>query len=760
MRLLPIKKHVIVFESLWGRAFNDNPKAIYDYMSEKFGRKYKYVWFLNNEYTPVPDDVIAVRKNSWRYFYYLARGKYFVENTNFPNFYVKRKGQIEMQTLHGTFMKTMGLDEKVTFNTKWKQESLLKRSGRWDYLVSPSPYMTKTATSAFMFQHQVVECGFPRNDVLYKHNNPDFIAQVKQEMNLPLDKKIVLYAPTFRSKDKFELHLDFDQLRERLSDHYILLLRLHYFVASRINVEAYKGFVYDVSSYPDIQNLYLISDMMITDYSSVMFDYAHLKRPMLFFAYDLEFYRDDLRGMYLNYEETVPGPIVRSTEEIIRHIQDPELAAKYHDKYVAFYNKFCTFGRGDSARKAAEQLLSPNVQVQPGEPFIREYLRKKFRFVYPSLFRRAGMLPRKPKTVLFESFFGQQYSDNPRAIYEYMKKNYPDYHLVWNVKKGYEEIFKRERVPYVIKYSYRGIMQWARAKYWVTNSRWPLWLPKPKGTTYVQTWHGTPLKTLGADIQHITMPGMTLAKYHSQFTAEARKWDYCVAPNPYSSKIFKRAFEVQGQMINSGYPRNDLLYQKNNEHDISLIKKKLGIPQDKQVILYAPTWRDNEYKKIDHYTFDLKLDLERMRDTFGKNAVLLMRMHYLIAEQMDLSDYKDFAIDVSDYEDIRELYLVSDCLITDYSSVFFDYANLKRPIVFYAYDLDDYANEIRGFYFDFQKEAPGPIVKDMDHLIPSVKKALAYDGDNPYPEFYNKFCQWEDGHSTERVVKTFLQDKH
>ncbi|RYL90298.1 bifunctional glycosyltransferase family 2 protein/CDP-glycerol:glycerophosphate glycerophosphotransferase [Sporolactobacillus sp. THM19-2] len=760
MRLLPIKKNVIVFESLWGRSFSDNPKAIYEYISRVFGNKYKCIWILNNEYTPITGPGVTVRRNSWLYFYYLSRGKYFVENTNLPNFYVKRYGQIEMQTLHGTFLKTMGLDEKVTFNTKKKQESLLKRSGRWDLLITPSPYMTKTATNAFCFKHQVIESGFPRNDALYQKNSPDSIRKIKEKLNLPHEKKIILYAPTFRNKGQFNIQLNFDLLQQKLSDHYIILLRLHYFIARRINVEKYRDFIYDVSSYPDINDLYLISDMMITDYSSVMFDYAHLKRPMIFYAYDLDYYRNDLRGIYLNYEETVPGPIVKNTEGIIKHILDPDALEAYKSKYSTFYEKFCTFGRGDSSRIAAEKLLYSDIKLQRGEPYIREKIKNRIKSFYPKIFRKVGQLPAKNNLILFESFFGKQYSDNPRAIYEYMKKNYPEYRLIWNVKKGYEETFKKHNVPYVIKYSFKGIWSWARARYWITNSRWPLWLPKPKHTIYIQTWHGTPLKTLGADIQHITMPGMTLAKYHSQFTSEARKWDYCIAPNEYSSKIFKRAFEVQGQMINSGYPRNDLLYQKNDQYMINQIKKKLHIPLEKKVILYAPTWRDNEYKMIDHYTFDLKLDLDLMRKSFGENAVILMRLHYLISENLDLSGYENFAFDMSGYEDIRELYLVSDILITDYSSVFFDYANLKRPIVFYAYDLDDYANTIRGFYFNFRKEAPGPIVEDMKHLIPAVRDALTYNGDNPYPEFYNKFCSWEDGHASERVVKTFLQGKN
>jgi Putative glycosyl/glycerophosphate transferases involved in teichoic acid biosynthesis TagF/TagB/EpsJ/RodC len=461
-----------------------------------------------------------------------------------------------------------------------------------------------------------------------------------------------------------------------------------------------------------------------------------------------------LRGLYMNYKATVPGPIAKTTEEVIRTIKDLHHFSRFDPKYKRFYEKFCTYGRGDSSKRAAEYLLGDK-NTQSGEPYYRNLWKKKLHQWYVRLFRYAGHLPRK-KMVLFESFFGTQYSDSPRAIYEYMKEHCPDYKLIWNVQRKYRKVFQKEHVPYVIKYSFSGLWKWARANYWVTNCRWPLWLPKPEETIYIQTWHGTPLKTLGTDIRRITMPGMTTARYKKEFTEESRKWDYCIAPNDYASTIFKRAFEVQGTMIRSGYPRNDLLIQKNNESDIMKIKEKLGIDRVKKVILYAPTWRDNQFTDLDHYTFDMKLDLDRMKREFGRDAVLLIRQHYLADESIDLSDYEGSVMDVSGYEDCRELFLAADCLITDYSSVFFDYAVLKRPIIFFAYDLDDYANKIRGFYLDFRKMAPGPVVNTMDQLIPALHDALAFTGGNPYPDFYKKFCSWEDGYSAKRAVTAFL----
>src|SRR5699024_6768720 len=135
---------------------------------------------------------------------------------------------------------------------------------------------------------------------------------------------------------------------------------------------------------------------------------------------------------------------------------------------------------------------------------------------------------------------------------------------------------------------------------------------------------------------------------------------------------------------------------------------------DKKIILYAPTWRDDDFYSRGNYKFELKLDLEKMQRRLGEEYVVVLRMHYLISSQLDISNFTEFAYDFSDYEDVAELYLVSDILITDYSSVFFDYANLKRPILFFAYDLEKYRDQLRGFYIDIEKELPGPLVKTSE----------------------------------------------
>lgn len=375
--------------------------------------------------------------------------------------------------------------------------------------------------------------------------------------------------------------------------------------------------------------------------------------------------------------------------------------------------------------------------------------------IFKIAFLILGKLPANKKLVIFESFLGKQYSDSPRAIYEYMKKHHPEYDMYWSVDRRSIKQLEHNDIKYVSRLSVRWLLLMAKAKYWVTNSRLPLWIPKPKRTIYLQTWHGTPLKRLAADMEEVHMPGTNSKMYKENFLKEASKWDYLVSPNAYSTEIFKRAFGFKEKMIESGYPRNDFLINNNNRTRVNDIKKACKLPVDKKIILYAPTWRDNQFHAIGKYKFDLQMDLKMLKAALGDNYVIGLRMHYLVAENLDLEGYEDFVFDFSYHEDIRELYLIADILITDYSSVFFDYANLKRPMIFYVYDIEDYRDNLRGFYFDFEKKAPGPLVKRTDEIIEEVKK-LEKRNFVPFETtetFYKQFCYLEDGHASERVVK-------
>jgi len=189
------------------------------------------------------------------------------------------------------------------------------------------------------------------------------------------------------------------------------------------------------------------------------------------------------------------------------------------------------------------------------------------------------------------------------------------------------------------------------------------------------------------------------------------------------------------------------------------IVNKIGLPTDKKVILYAPTWRDDEYYNKGEYKFSLKLDLEKMKSKFKDEYVIILRMHYLISGNIDLSGLDDFVYDLSDYSDIAEIYLISDMLITDYSSVFFDYANLEKPIIFYTYDIEKYRDDLRGFYIDFENEAPGPLVKNTEEVIDVIENIEdvneAYK--DKYSKFTDNFCSYDDGTAAKKVVKEIFK---
>lgn len=214
--------------------------------------------------------------------------------------------------------------------------------------------------------------------------------------------------------------------------------------------------------------------------------------------------------------------------------------------------------------------------------------------------------PTRKKTIFFESFLGKQFSDNPKAIYLYIKEHYPDYQLFWSVDRRLRKKFDGYNLNILPRFSIKWIIYMARAEYWITNSRLPLWIPKPKGTTYVQTWHGTPLKKLAVDMEEVHMSGTNAEKYKRNFVKESSKWDYLISPNTYSTVIFKRAFKFNKKIIESGYPRNDILTNMNDDESIKKFKKQAGIPLNKKVILYAPTWRDNQFYSKGNYKFDVR----------------------------------------------------------------------------------------------------------------------------------------------------------
>lgn len=368
----------------------------------------------------------------------------------------------------------------------------------------------------------------------------------------------------------------------------------------------------------------------------------------------------------------------------------------------------------------------------------------------------STFVPVKDKQILFLSFHGKGYSDSPKAIYEYMMESgeYKDYSFVWAIKNARK---KNIGIPgaKIIEYgSISFYLALASSKYWFFNCKMPVFLKKKRKQVYLQTWHGTPLKRLGKDIivpegTTFYRSGSTEKEMHASYEIDSKKYNYMVSPNPFCTRIFPGAFGVaENKLIETGYPRNDILVNT-TDAQIAQMKKEMGLPLDKKIILYAPTWRDNSFNNAG-YTFELKVDFKKWQEVLGDEYVVIFKPHYLIVNKFDMSEVKDFVYEVGAEKDISAFYLLSDILVTDYSSVFFDYAILNRPMYFYMFDLKEYAEELRGFYFDIHETLPGDILEDENTLLMKIKDN-AYDFER-LDAFNEEFNPWSDGLSSKKIL--------
>lgn len=355
-------------------------------------------------------------------------------------------------------------------------------------------------------------------------------------------------------------------------------------------------------------------------------------------------------------------------------------------------------------------------------------------------------LPVKSKWVLFESHMGKQYSDSPKYIYQELLNSNKNYKFIWSFEDPDTVDIPGPAIK-VKRHSLKHYYYLNRSKYWVDNQGMAKLAPKKKSQVYIQTWHGTPLKRMGYD-QKVRPNDEALAVLKKQTNA----WNYFLSPNDYSTEIFKRAFRFNGEILEYGYPRNDLLINK-PEKIAQKVMDNLNLPSGKRVIMFAPTFRDWDSNSYQNTLRDIRLLSEAIND----DSIILLRLHYLLSDKLTQKDLPDNVINASSYQDIQELYLISDILITDYSSVMFDYALLKRPIILYCYDLDEYVTR-RGTYFDLNEVSPGPVCKTLDEVIlflnnPDRLAEYNLKLENFSYEFGNK----EDGQAAKHVVeKVFI----
>ena len=397
-----------------------------------------------------------------------------------------------------------------------------------------------------------------------------------------------------------------------------------------------------------------------------------------------------------------------------------------------------------------------------------------FRLIYRIYKKLVGLLyllarlftPMDTHLVLFEAFQGRQYTCSPKALYLQMMSDpaYADYRFIWALTKDAEEKNHLANArTQVVRYNSRAHkLACARAKYIVTNSMPLGFFRLRRGQELVETWHGTPLKRLGCDIEVDSNSVNTAQEIHARYRERVAKMTAFLSPSDFYTEKLTSAFDLKGagshvRIIQQGYPRNDFLSRFTPE-DVRDIKQRLGVPEGKKVILYAPTFRDNQkLDKAYSYSFTLEMDFDHLLDTLGEEYVVLFRPHYFIANQFDFARYSGRVINVAGVDDVNEVYVISDMLITDYSSVFFDYAILHRPILLFMYDLELYQGQLRDFYIDLN-DLPFPILRTQQELEAAILEQFngGFVYDEAYRRFNRTYTPMDDGQAGRRVLQALI----
>lgn len=607
--------------------------------------------------------------------------------------------------------------------------------------------------------HEVKVTGLSRFDNLFKND----VSHKKQLLIIPTWREWLVRDDLFLESEYFKRYLSLinnKQIHDLVERHDLeIVLCLHpnmqsfsrYFEHEKVRI-IHQGEV-------DVQQLLKESAMMITDYSSVAFDFSFLNKPIIYYQFDRNRFIGK-KGSHLDLDNHLPGSIVVSEDEIYPLIKEYiETNYTMSLKYEKRARNFLTYKDNQSSERIYQAIKNMHSKpllekVLDNELILGAFNRfRRSKRYFPTMKRYYKFAKRflkvDEKLILFESGIGKQYADSPRYIYEEMVRRNLDYKYIWvtNTNVRFPDINTKKIKRLSPQYYY----YLAKAKVWINNQNFPTYIEKRSETIYLQTWHGTPLKKMLNDIENIT--GRT-DDYLERVTNVARKWDYLISPSVYSTAAFKSAFKYENKVLEVGYPRNDLFFNQNETNKLS-IRKKLGINPNKKIILYAPTFRDNQTAGNNKFLFNMAMDLNEMQQTLSDDYVILMRTHVIIKNKLSISEeLEDFVFDVSGYSEMQELLLIADILMTDYSSVMFDFANTNKPMLFFTYDLETYRDEVRGFYMDFENEAPGPLVRNTEQIIQSVQQIenIQIDYTDKYQAFKTKYCYLEDGLASERVV--------
>jgi CDP-glycerol glycerophosphotransferase len=652
------------------------------------------------------------------------------------------RGALVVNLWHGSPLKRMHLDSPAALRLPvvgaWRPARELTRrmyrrgTLRIGLVPAGSPLAASHLQSAFGLPDGRVEVlGEPRTDVLFAGSPEQRRARARTRLEQavgPLGSRpVVLFAPTWRdghADPVVPTPAEWEELERWLDDHHgaVLVVRPHPLGIGDYERSGDRVRLLTSAAEPDVMAVLPAVDALVTDYSSILVDFAVTGGPVVFLAPDEATYAAR-HGLYEPYAETAGGRVERSWAQVLRRLGEVMGPGPSRDEAVrhsaVVADRYHPVRDGRSAARVVDRVLELTGRTSGGTGGVR-----------------GGTEP--SGVAFFESFNGRNVSCNPAAIDREVARRLPCVQRVWSV------LDDRTPVPPGARAVVVGSPEWRSARDeadllvvndWIEDG----WRPR-RDQFVLQTWHGTPLKRIALGRRDLSPRAVAAV------VKQSTRWSAMLAQSPSASRVLRRAYAVLGPMWVEGYPRDDVVATR----DDSGVREALGVTTSR-VVLYAPTWRDGALDAPD------LLDPQAFAAGLGPDWTVLVRGHARTMEARATA-VGDRVVDVTRYPDVSPLLATTDVLVTDYSSVMFDFSASARPMVFFVPDQEDYARITRGFYWDLGRRAPGPLVRTTSECVDAV---LAAEHDQHrwaarYAAWRAEFNPLDDGGASRRVVDRLL----
>lgn len=371
-----------------------------------------------------------------------------------------------------------------------------------------------------------------------------------------------------------------------------------------------------------------------------------------------------------------------------------------------------------------------------------EWIRRTISKTFLIIFR---VFPINNKKVIFSSYFSTMYNDSPRAIFETMKEDAPDFQYIWLLRG---DSIKIEGAEVIKPTKIKALFHLATARIWVDSSRKRSWVVKRKKQYYVQTWHGgIGFKRVEADVQD-NLPDL----YVKAAKKDSKMANLFISGSKWQTESYQRSYWYDGKILEKGLPRSDIFYKKNDTL-INSVYQHYNLPPEIKLVIYAPTFRVDE--SVSNYDIEFDKLLDTLSNKFGGQWAILIRLHPNVAKKQDFIQYTDRVLNGSSYQDINDLIVSSEVMITDYSSCMFDAMEAGKKVFLYTKDLEAYMAD-RGSEFDFD-DLPFTIAQSNRDLFQAIQEYNEEEYVSKVSGFTKRLGLFNTSHASKDVVEYILE---